>query len=213
MPQSPLVRAVLIFLLGLTVMLLGLAAWLRLPPENRQAINGGNVSVAGTALVGGSFELTDQHSATRRPEDFRGRYMLVYFGYTFCPDVCPTTLLAMAQALERLEEEAPDLARRVVPIFFTVDPERDTVEVLAAYAPHFHANLVALTGTPEQVAEAARVYRVYYAKADVEGSDDYLMDHSGYIYLMGPEGGYLSHFSHNASADDIAEGLKTQIAR
>ena len=123
----------------------------------------------------------------RSDRDFRGRYLLLTFGYTYCPDVCPTSLMTMTAALDRLAESDPGLARRVVPLLITVDPERDTVEVLAAYATHFHESLVALTGTPEQIAAAAEAYRVYYAKAEVEGGD-YLMDHSAFIFLMGPEG-------------------------
>jgi len=168
-------------------------------------------ATSGTAEVGGPFELVDQNGERRRDSDFRGRYMLVYFGYTYCPDVCPTTLLAMSRALELLSESAPKAAEQVVPVFITVDPERDTVAALAAYAPSFHPDLVALTGTPEEIAAAAKAYRVYYAKVEDESAGTYLMDHSSFIYLMGPDGAYRTHFDHLAGPEDIAAGLKRQI--
>ena len=171
----------------------------------------GNVTSSGTALVGGPFELVDQHGRTRRDGDFRGRPMLVYFGYTYCPDICPTTLLTMSQGLDGFADTNPDLAKEIVLVFITVDPERDTVETLAVYAPHFHEDLVALTGTAEQVAAAAKAYHVYYAKAEDGGTGDYLMDHSGFIYLMDRAGGYLTHFSHSATAAEIAAGLRQHV--
>ncbi len=114
---------------------------------------------AGEALIGGPFTLIDQHGARVTEQDFAGRFMLVYFGYTFCPDICPTSLTVMAAALDQLPEAQ---AEQVVPILITVDPARDTVEQLADYAPLFHPRLVALTGSEEEVREAARAYRVYY---------------------------------------------------
>jgi protein SCO1/2 len=163
---------------------------------------------AGEALIGGPFTLTDQHGTRVTEEDFAGRFMLVYFGYTFCPDICPTSLTVMAAALDQLPKEQ---AEQVVPIFITVDPARDTVEQLAAYAPLFHPRLVALTGSEEEVREAARVYRVYYHVPDEEG-DAYLVDHSSFIYLMGPDGGYRTHFGTDASPEAMAERLGEEIA-
>lgn len=168
-------------------------------------------STSGTAEVGGPFELVDQNGVRRSDSDFRGRYMLVYFGYTYCPDVCPTTLLAMSRALDLLSERAPEAAKQVVPLFITVDPERDTVEAMAAYAPSFHPDLVALTGTPAEIAAAAKAYRVYYAKVEDESAGTYLMDHSSFIYLMGPDGKYRTHFDPQAGPEDIAAGLERQI--
>jgi len=208
MPQSSLARASLVFALGMTVLALGMAAWFWTQPGALSIARTGQGTASGSALVGGPFELVDQDGKTRRDTDFRGRYMLVYFGYTYCPDICPTSLLAMSQAVDGLGETDPALTQKFVPIFITVDPERDTVEAMAAYAPNFHEDLVALTGTAEQVAAAAKAYRVYYAKAGEEGADDYLMDHSGFIYLMGPEGEYLAHFPHNATAEEMSAALR-----
>lgn len=205
-------RALVVFLAGTAILLLGLAAWLGRDMIAPSATSFGSAtSGSGTALIGGPFELVDQSGATRTEADFKGRYMLIYFGYTFCPDICPTSLLSMTRALESLEESAPATAEQIVPIFITVDPERDTVEAMKSYAAHFHPDMVALTGSEEQVAKAAKAYRVYYAKVEDEAASDYLMDHSSFIYLMGPDGGYVSHFAHNATPDSIAESLERYV--
>jgi len=158
-------------------------------------------------LVGGPFELVDQDGERRRDSDYRGRFMMVYFGYTYCPDICPNTLTQMSQALDLLAEESPDKAADVVPLLITIDPERDTVEALKAYAGHFHPDLVALTGTAEEVAAAAKAYRAYYARVESEEASEYLMDHSTFVYLMGPDGAYLTHFTHGSTPEEMAETL------
>lgn len=207
MPQSALARAVLLFVGGLTILFAGVAAWLWTQQPAAQVASMSGTTSTGNALVGGPFELIDQTGQARSEADFRGRYMLVYFGYTFCPDVCPTSLTVMTRALQALTETDPKLAAQVAPIFITIDPERDTVEALAAYAPHFHERLVALTGTAAQVAAAAKAYRVYFAKVEDDSASDYLVDHSGFIYLMDPEGRYLTHFTHDATPDTILQAV------
>ena len=204
---STFARSLRILAIGMVVLGLGSAAWLYSEFERRQGVPAGGVTSTGTALVGGPFALTDQNGEARSEADFRGRHMLIYFGYTFCPDVCPTSLIAMTRALEQLEARAPALAERLVPLFISVDPERDTVEAMRAYAGHFHPRLVALTGDAAQVAAAAKAYRVYYRKAEEDASTDYLVDHSSFIYLMDGEGLYVTHFPHNATAEEIAERL------
>ncbi|MGM0561432.1 MAG: SCO family protein [Pseudomonadota bacterium] len=211
MQSRLLKRALVIFVTGFILLLLGLAAawYLREPspaPQDRIESNS-----SGEARIGGPFELTDQNGEMRRARQFAGEYMLIYFGFTFCPDVCPTALTNMTQALDMLDEEAPAKAEQVVPIFITVDPERDTVEEMASYAQHFHPDLVALTGTKDQIAAAAKKYRVYYEKVEDASESDYLVDHSSYIYLMGPEGEYLTHFTHQTPADELASGLERHI--
>lgn len=161
-------------------------------------------------LIGGAFTLVDQNGATVTDEDFKGRFMLVYFGYTFCPDVCPTALNRNAEAMDALGEQADN----VVPILITVDPERDTVEHMKEYARFFHPRLVALTGSEEQVKEAAKAYRVYYAKVEDEGGDPdiYLMDHTAITFMMGPDGKFLQHFSHDATPEEMAERMRKVMA-
>jgi len=162
--------------------------------------------VAGTALasaIGGPFRLTDQNGKTVTEADLKGKWSLVYFGYTHCPDACPTALNDISIALEDLGAKR-DAVR---PVFITVDPERDTPEALKAYVTSFDAPILALTGTPEQVAQAAKAYRVYYAKHP-EAGGDYSMDHSSVIYVMDPEGRFTASFTHQSVPEEIAERLK-----
>lgn len=166
-------------------------------------------AATGVSLIGGPFTLVDQNGMTRQDAEFRGRLMLVYFGFTYCPDACPTSLQVMSDALDLIGDDAP----RVQPILITIDPARDTPQRLKDYAAHFHPLLLALTGTAEQVAEAARAYRVYYAKsaATAPGDPDYMMDHSTFIYLMGSNGKYLTHFRPDVPADRIAVALRDNL--
>lgn len=161
----------------------------------------------GKALVGGPFELVDQHGDTVTEADLEGKYALIYFGYTYCPDVCPTSLQTMSAALDLL---GPD-GEAVQPVFITVDPARDTVEQMAAYAEHFHPRLLALTGTEEQIADAARAYRVYYQRVDDSSATEYLMDHTSLYYLMGPDGEYAAHFGHDATTEEMAGRIRELI--
>ena len=160
-------------------------------------------------VVGGPFTLVDHTGKTVTERDFAGRFMLVSFGFTYCPDVCPNTLTLMTETLNRLGDKGD----RVVPMLITIDPERDTVEQLKEYVRHFHPRLVALTGTVEQVADVARKYRVYYAKVRPEGSgeQEYLMDHTALIYLMGPDGQFRTHFPHTTDVDAMTRRLLAAI--
>ncbi len=158
----------------------------------------------GKALVGGPFQLTDHLGKRVTDKDFRGRYMLVMFGFTFCPDVCPSGLQVMSAALDKLGKKG----EKITPIFISVDTERDTPAQLAQYVPSFHPRLIGLTGTPQEVDAAAKAYRVYYKKVrDEKSSAAYTIDHTALIYLMGPDGAYVAHFSHAAGVDVIAERL------
>lgn len=165
---------------------------------------GGGHPGAGIPSIGGAFTLTDQIGKVVSDQDFRGKYMLVYFGYTFCPDVCPTSLSAMATALDSLPKP---VEAQIVPIFITVDPERDTQEVLKSYVGNFHPRLIGLTGSDEQIRDVARKYRVYYQKVDQGKDAAYLMDHSSIVYLMGSDGKFLTHFSHTTPPEQMAETI------
>lgn len=155
---------------------------------------------------GGPFELTAHTGETVSSEQFLGRYMLVYFGYSYCPDVCPLDLQKMSVALYQLEQQGYDTTP-IQPIFISIDPERDTVEELANYVPDFHPRLLALTGSLDQISAVARDYKVYFAKRAQEGTDDYLMDHSALIFVMDPEGNYVRLFSSRDKPTDIAQSL------
>lgn len=164
---------------------------------------------SGTIPIGGAFTLTDHNAKTVTDKDFLGSYMMVYFGYTYCPDVCPTSLGLMGHALDILAKEDPKQAARIQPIFVSVDPERDTVAVLKEYAPNFHPRLLGLTGTVDQVKEAANAYRVYFAKVVEKDAKpgEYLMDHSSITYVIGPDGKFVTHFGHGTAADVMAKKL------
>jgi protein SCO1/2 len=161
----------------------------------------------GTAAIGGPFALTDQNGAPRTDKDFRGQYLLIYFGYTFCPDVCPTTLSVMGDAMDKLGP----LSERVTPVFVTVDPARDTPKVLKAYLKSFGPRFVGLTGSAEAIAKISREYAVYAAKQPLQGGG-YAMTHSNTIYLMGPNGKFLTHYDEAIGPDALAAKLKDQIA-
>jgi protein SCO1/2 len=166
------------------------------------------VQSSGAALIGGPFSLVGADGKPVTDRDFRGRYMLIFFGFTHCPDICPAELQVIAQALEQLG----DKAKTVVPIFITLDPERDTPEAMANYVKSFGPNFVGLTGSPEAIAAAAKAYRVAYSKVENKDSaGDYSVDHSALVYLMDPEGRYVTHFSYGLSADQMAEKLEKSL--
>jgi protein SCO1/2 len=159
--------------------------------------------------VGGPFTLAsgDQPEVTDRR--FRGKYMLIYFGYTFCPDVCPTTLSAVADALDQLGP----LADKLQPLFITVDPKRDTPAVVKQYAAAFSPRLIGLSGTEAQIAAVAKEYHVYYEiHAPKPGRADYAVDHSSALYLMGPDGGFVALIPADGSSEQIAARLKPYLA-
>ncbi|MBM3490312.1 MAG: SCO family protein [Alphaproteobacteria bacterium] len=166
---------------------------------------------AGRAAIGGPFQLVDSTGRQVSEADFRGRPMLIYFGYTYCPDVCPTELQAMSAALDRLGS----IAEQIQPLFITIDPERDTPEQLASYCRHFHPRLACLTGTAEQVAGAAKSYRVFYARTRSQNrdapADNYLLDHSSYVYLMAADGLYLTHFGPGTDPEAMAERIRAYL--
>ena len=169
----------------------------------------GLATSTGTALIGGPFTLTDQDGRKVTDKDFRGRYMLVFFGYTYCPDLCPTELQVMSAALDSLGARAA----AIQPVFISFDPQRDTPAVLKQYVSNFHPRLVGLTGSPEEIAAAAKAYRVYYSKvANSSAPDTYLMDHSTITYLMDPQGKFLKHFSYSTDAAALAKALAEAIS-
>jgi len=163
----------------------------------------------GRGQVGGLFTLTDHTGKTRTDADFRGKFMLVYFGYTYCPDICPTDLAQISQVIDKLGAARDD----VQPLFISVDPERDTPSVLAKYVAMFHPRLIGLTGTPAQVRAAADSYKAYYAKYVPPDGSVYLIDHSGFTYLMGPSGEYLGFFPPGTPSDRMVEIIRQHLAR
>ena len=174
--------------------------------ESRQVPGLGKVVSTGIADVGGPFRLVDHTGKTVTERDFRGRYMLIYFGYSYCPDVCPTTLGVVAEALQKLGSQG----QRVTPILITIDPERDTPKVLADYVKAFGPQFVGLTGSVEAIKDVEKKYRVYATKRPLE-KGGYGMDHSSVLYLMGPNGKLVSYYDEAISPDDLAKELRVKI--
>ncbi|MBW8308567.1 MAG: SCO family protein [Candidatus Paracaedibacteraceae bacterium] len=193
-------------LLGLSIGigLVGLGAYY----IKNQAIHFNQDSATRLPDLGGPFTLVDQFGKTRTEQDFRGKYMLVYFGYTFCPDVCPLGLRHISGALEELGRDLD----QVVPIFITIDPERDTVESLHSYASTIHSSFVMLTGTHRDLDPVLKSYNVYAVKAKPDGTmADYLMDHSSLIYLMDRNGALVDFFPHTAPPKEIADKIHKHL--
>jgi protein SCO1/2 len=162
----------------------------------------------GNAAIGGPFELIDQYGRTVTDKDFRGRPMLIYFGFAYCPDICPTSLARNAAALDLLGKQG----EAIQPILITVDPERDTPELLKRYAEAFDPRLIALTGSPEQIAAVAKAYRVFYKKVEEgRGPGDYLIDHSAFTYLIDGDGHFRQFFRHDLSAEAMSERLRAAL--
>ncbi|MBV9929581.1 MAG: SCO family protein [Alphaproteobacteria bacterium] len=159
------------------------------------------------ARIGGPFALTDQDGRTVRDGDFAGKYRIVYFGYTHCPDICPNDLAVIGQAMRRLEKQTPTRAAKIQPLFITVDPERDTPAVMKAYTAAFHPRLVGLTGTPQQVAVAAKAYAVWFAKQPPQPGGGYAVDHSRMTVLMGPKGEPVALLPADQGAEQVAAEL------
>jgi protein SCO1 len=162
----------------------------------------------GRGTVGGPFTLTDQDGRKRSDSEFRGKLMIVYFGYTFCPDVCPADLMAITQALDALGPAAEGIQ----PVFITVDPERDT-KLLKDYVAAFHPSLVGLTGSQEEIRKVANAYKAFYAKVPGENGGGYSVDHTGVIYLMGRNGEYLGFMPPQSSPDRLTEILRKYLAK
>jgi protein SCO1/2 len=162
----------------------------------------------GHGPIGGPFTLIDQTGKPRSDIEFRGKLMIVYFGYTFCPDVCPADLMSISQALEALGPAAEG----VQPVFITIDPARDT-KVLAEYLAAFHPSFVGLAGSPEDIRKVANSYKAFYARVPGQRSGEYSIDHTGAIYLIGRGGAYLGFMPPQTSPDRLTEVLRKNLAR
>ncbi len=199
MIRTPL--AVVPYLVAVATVLSGLL-W-----HQADLLTAGRNTTTGLAQVGGPFRLVDQNGTVRGDADFRGRFMLVYFGYSQCPDVCPTTLGVMADAFDKLGGKKS----RVVPLFVTIDPERDKPGVLKDYLKSFGPEFVGLTGSASDIKKITNEYRVYFARHSLPGGG-YSLDHSSVIYLMGPDGKFVTYYDDESIGPDaLAADLKQRI--
>ena len=161
------------------------------------------------ASIGGDFTLTNNKGQPVRWGDFAGKYRVVYFGYTFCPDVCPTDMQRVAQGLKVLKAQDASAAAKIVPIFITLDPARDTQAVVGEFAAAFSPDIIGLTGTPEQIDAVAKTFKVFYARGEAQPGGGYLVDHSNVTYLFGPDGAPIA----TLPTDKGAEAVATELAR
>lgn len=166
-----------------------------------------NDLMSGKVPVGGPFTLTDQHGGSTGLADFRGKLVLLYFGFMSCPDICPTDLLAIGQAIQLLGTEGD----RLQPVFITLDPERDKRETLGAYAASFHPRFVALTGSESEIRRVADAYKVFYEKVPMPGAGTYSIDHAAFTFLLDREGRYAGLFPPGTTAERMAGILREQL--
>jgi protein SCO1/2 len=196
-PSSPLLAALVAGALALT----GCKA---ASPKHEPPLAG--------AAIGGDFALTSSTGKTVRWGDFAGKYRIVYFGYTFCPDICPTDMQRIVQGLKLLKQKDAAKAAKIVPIFITIDPERDTPEVVGAFAAAFSPDIIGLTGTPAEIAAVAKAFKVYYAKGEAIPGGGYLVDHSNVVYLFGPKGEPLATLPADQGGDAVAAELDKWVS-
>lgn len=197
-PKKPSVR----ILISLILSIIAVIVWINAYNMDETPTAADN----SRALIGGSFALTNHLDQPVTDQDFMGKYMIVYFGYTYCPDVCPMDIQIMADSLRFL---SPEQLEQISPVFVTIDPERDTVDVMAEYVNYFHKDLVGLTGTREQIEVIKKAFRVYAAKAD--DSRDYLLNHTAYTYFMDKDGSLLQHFNHGVEPEQMAAKMASFI--
>lgn len=205
MNRARLTRILIASLLGLA--LAAVVAWWTVQQDQRRGSASAGLSVP-AVTIGGPFELVDHKGQPVTNDTYAGKYRLVFFGFTNCPDICPTELQVMGAALGALG----DVAAKVQPLFVTVDPERDTPPVMAEYVALYHPGIVGLTGSPSQVEAVVKTYRAHFAKVQQgAGPGDYTMDHSTYTYLMGPDGTFLTVFARGTPPAEMAEAIRTHM--
>jgi len=197
------------FAVGASVALVLLAPVRAQDPGERSATELMDVLMWNREPVGGPFALIDHTGKQRTEAEFHGRFLLIYFGFTYCPDVCPTDLQAIGLALDQLGAAGD----AIQPLFITLDPERDTPQLLADYVRLFHPRLIGLSGDATSIRQAARAYKVYYAKSASADRADYTVDHSGYIYLMDRTGQYLGFFPPGTPPDRMADVIRPLVER
>lgn len=198
LPSRPkLIAAAIMIIAALAIAALALTQWPTKGPIG-----------SGTALIGGPFTMVNQEGETVTEKNFEGHYTIYFFGYTFCPDVCPTELQVLTAALKEL---GPD-GSKITPVFVSIDPERDKPKIIGEYVANFDSRLVGLTGTPEQLAAMARAFHVFYKKVpNAKDPQNYDMDHSSILYLMGPDGKFAKHFPYTTDAKALALELKSVL--
>lgn len=215
-------RRALIVLALISLTLAGAWLWLRQEALQRAASDQmlARAGAAGEKLPASlpevSFDLVNHKNEATTSKDFSGQFLLVVFGYTFCPDICPTTLQNMTAAMDKIasDESGREMAAQIQPLFITIDPARDSIEVLAEYVAAFDERLIGLTGSRKQIAQATKDFRVYVGRPNAEEAKDgdYFLDHSAFIYLVAPNGRMVNYFPHETTANDMARKIMSSLA-
>jgi len=199
------------FGLGLMVITAaGILGFYNIEKEKKTKTLAKNVKTTGKAALGGPWVLVDQDGIPRTDASYRGKFTLLYFGFTFCPDICPSELVKVGNIMKALDKQTGSNKVDLVPLFISVDPSRDTLGQIRHYRQDFHPSMVYLTGTKDQVAKAARSYRVYFSKANENENDeeDYLVDHSIVLYLVSPDGEFLDFFTQRTDVKDVVKRIQ-----
>ena len=209
--KKRLLRTLIFSVLALIVG--GGVGWYQSSIQNARVVNkgaGGAAKIAGLEL-GGPFSLTDHTGKEVTEKDYDGQYKLIYFGFTYCPAICPTELQKISRVMSGLEKNHPEAAKKFQPLFITIDPERDRVPVMREYVSLFHPKLVGLTGTQPQIDFVAKAYRIFATKVQDENMSEYTMDHSTFIYLMGPDNRLLGLYRMKDTPDFIYKDIEDKL--